>query len=94
MPCGEGGGGQTNLIVETTKAKCQKVYLSVILDAYVVEACDAEPGLCISEYSVCVDNGVLIKTPISGPTYIGGGDCPTLPPDLQSSGPSCFNSCQ
>jgi hypothetical protein len=92
-PCVE-GGGQTNMIVESSKAKCQKVYYDMILDAYIVEACDAEPGLCVSVYSICASNGSLIKTDISGPTYIGGGDCPTTPPNINSNTPTCFNTCQ
>ena len=93
VPCGE-GGGQSNMIVESSRAKCQKVYHDIVLDTYVVEACDAEPGLCVSVYTVCVDNGVFVINPVSGPTYIGGGDCPTTPPNINSNTPTCFNTCQ
>jgi len=92
-PCGQ-GGGQSNLIVESSRAKCQRTYPDFTSNGYRIEQCDDEPGLCVSIYSVCVDEGVLIKNPISGPTQTGTGSCGVYNTDLDNVDTRCSNTCQ
>ncbi|PKL79881.1 MAG: hypothetical protein CVV25_06275 [Ignavibacteriae bacterium HGW-Ignavibacteriae-4] len=92
-PCGE-GGGQTNLIVESSKAKCLKAIPDPSEAGYRILPCNEEPGLCVSIYSVCVENGILVKNYISGPTLTGNGSCGVYDMDLDHIDPRCFNSCQ
>lgn len=91
-PCGE-GGGQSNMIVESSKAKCHRLNYNIALDLYIVEACDDEPGLCVSIYSICVDDNELVRTDISGPTLTGSGSCGNIDPDINSNETRCFNTC-
>lgn len=93
VPCNEQGGGPSNVVVETTKAKCQKTYLDVISGTYVIEACDDEPGECQNTYAICMLNGVPIKTHILGPITTGSGSCPVLNPELNNSNGACFSTC-
>ncbi|MCB0701989.1 MAG: hypothetical protein R2863_00655 [Candidatus Kapaibacterium sp.] len=93
VPCNEEGGGPSNVIVETTKAKCQRSYLDYTSGNYVIEACDEEPGECQNTYAVCMLNGEFIKTHIAGPTQTGSGSCPKLNPDLDTNSGACTSTC-
>lgn len=88
-------GGQTNLLVEYSKAYCYKLVNDILNQQFVFAPCDSEPGLCRSEYTICKDEGDFQVTRISGPTVIVSGNCEEgiFFPDFNSPPMNCFSTC-